>query len=311
MRVVRHLATGRAAFRSPVVALGNFDGVHLGHKAILERTLGGAERAGTDAVVFTFMPHPVAVLAPDRAPKLVTSLAQRLRFLRDAGVDGVFVQRFTRRFAALSPREFVERVLIEGLGASRVVAGYDVTFGKGRAGTPEVLRELGRELGVEVDIVEPLLLGEHKISSSATRRALADGDVELAAELLGRRHRVLGRVRLGDQRGATIGFPTANILPRGGLLPPDGVYAVRARLAGEDAWRPAVANLGTNPTFGGCGRRLETHVFDFAGDLYGRAMEVEFARRLRGEVKFPSVDALVEQIAADAAAAREFLAGPS
>lgn len=308
MRVVRHLKAGERPFRSPVVALGNFDGLHPGHGAIVRRTLERAAALGVDPVAFTFMPHPVSVLAPERAPSLITSLAQRLFRLREAGVAGVVVQRFTRQFAAHSPREFVQEFLLDGLGARAVVVGYDVTFGRDRAGTPEVLRDLGHELGFEVQVVPPLVLRERKVSSSAIRKALVAGDVGLAGELLGRSHEVQGRVRLGDRRGATIGFPTANVLPRGGLLPPDGVYAVRVMLSGESSWRPGVANLGTNPTFGGRGRRLESHLFDYDGDLYGRGLRVAFVARLRGEVKFESVDALVDQIRADAAAAREILA---
>lgn len=307
MRVVRHLKTGERPFHSPVVALGNFDGVHLGHAAIVRRTLAKAAELGGDPIVFTFSPHPVSVLAPERAPSLITSLAGRLLRLREAGLAGVVVQRFTRKFAAHTPREFVQRFLLDGLGASTVVVGYNVTFGRDRAGTPDVLRSLGDELGFGVEVVSPLVLGERTVSSSQVRKAIAAGEVDVAAELLGRPHEVRGVVRVGDRRGATIGFPTANILPRGGMLPPDGVYAVRVSVDGDGELRGGVANLGTNPTFGGVGRRLETHVFDYEGDLYGRTLRVRFVQRLRGEVKFDSVDALVAQIRADADAAREIV----
>lgn len=307
MRVVRHLNAGERPFRSPVVALGNFDGVHLGHRAIVRRTLDRAVALDADPVVFTFRPHPVAVLAPERAPVMITSLAQRLRRLREAGVAGVVVQRFTRAFSALEPREFVESILVDRLGAKAVVVGYNVTFGKDRAGTPAVLRALGAELGLGVDVVDPFELGERKVSSSQVRKAIAAGQVDVAGELLGRPHEVCGRVREGDRRGATIGFPTANVLPRGGMLPPDGVYAVRVVLD-DDSVHGGVANLGTNPTFGGVGRRLEAHLFDFDDDLYDRVIRIRFVRRLRGEVKFDSVDSLVEQIDADAQLARAILA---
>ncbi|MDG2306486.1 MAG: bifunctional riboflavin kinase/FAD synthetase [Candidatus Binatia bacterium] len=310
MRVVRHLKAGERPFHSPVVALGNFDGLHLGHGAIVRRTLDRAADLGGQPVVFTFSPHPVAVLAPERAPSLITSLAQRLYRLREAGLDGVVVQRFTPEFAAHTPREFVQRFLLAGLGAAVVVVGYNVTFGRDRAGTPDVLRSLGGELGFDVEVVDPLVLGTRKVSSSQVRKAIAAGDVDIAGELLGRLHEVRGIVRVGDRRGATIGFPTANILPRGGMLPPDGVYAVRVLIDGEPT-RGGVANLGTNPTFGGVGRRLETHVLDYNGDLYGRTIRVAFVQRLRGEVKFDGVDALVAQIRADAEAARRIVAATS
>lgn len=305
MRIVRHSRAGR--FRCPVVALGNFDGLHRGHEAILDKTISLARETGGQPVVFTFYPHPISVVAPDRAPPQVTSLAERLRGLRRLGAEGVVLQRFTHAFAATPPEVFLRNTLVAQLGAAAIVVGYDVTFGKGRRGTPELLREMAPGLGIEVGVVEAIGAGSAKVSSSAIRRALAAGDVAQAATLLGHPHRVFGRVRVGDRRGTTIGFPTANILPRGGMLPPDGVYAVRVRIEGEEALRPAVANIGTNPTFGGVGRRLEAHLLEFAGDLYGKSIAVSFVERLRGEVRFSSVDALVTQIQADAAAARGLL----
>jgi riboflavin kinase / FMN adenylyltransferase len=308
MRVVRHLSACRASFRAPALALGNFDGLHLGHRAIVERTLAYAHGEGTDAVVFTFWPHPVAVLAPLRAPAMITSLARRLALLRELGIDGVVAQRFTRGFAALSPADFVRTVLVEALGVSAVVVGYDVTFGRDRAGTPDLLRELGQAHGFAVEVVPPVEVAGLRVSSSEVRRLIDAGDVAGAARLLGRPHALIGRVRRGDRRGAGIGFPTANLLPRAGILPPDGVYAVRVGIDGEPAERPGVANLGSNPTFDGTQRRLETHLLDFDGDLYGRRLSVDLVDRLRGEMRFPSVEALTRQIASDAADARRILA---
>lgn len=311
MRVLRHQKNAASPFRSPVIALGNFDGLHRGHEAILARTAEVARQTGGEPVVFTFHPHPIAVVAPERAPAQITSLAERLRGLRELGAAGVVLQRFTPEFAATSPESFVRDFLVGRLGASGVVAGYNVTFGKDRRGTPALLRELAPELGIELGIVDAVDLRGGRVSSSEIRRALAEGDVASAARLLGHPHRVFGRVREGDRRGRTIGFPTANILPRGGMLPPDGVYAVRVALDGGGPRRDGVANLGTNPTFGGVGRRLEAHLFDFDGDLYGRRMDVFFEARLRGEVTFAGVDELVRQIEADATAARRLLRGGS
>lgn len=296
-------------FRSPVIALGNFDGLHRGHEAILARSIELAGKTGGEPVVFTFHPHPIAVVAPERAPAQITSLAERLRGLRELGAAGVILQRFTPAFAATSPESFVRDLLVGKLRASGVVAGFNVTFGKDRRGTPAMLREMAPGLGIELGIVEAVDLSGGRVSSSEVRRALASGDVARAGQLLGRPHRVFGRVREGDRRGRTIGFPTANILPRGGLLPPDGVYAVQVSFDGSTARHDAVANLGTNPTFGGVGRRLEAHVFDLDEDLYGRRMDVFFADRLRGEIRFAGVDELVQQIEADAAAARRHLRG--
>jgi riboflavin kinase/FMN adenylyltransferase len=309
MRILRHQRD--KGFRAPVVALGNFDGLHQGHKAILARTIALAEETGGEPVVFTFYPHPISVVAPERAPAQITSLAERMRGLRDLGAAGVVLQRFTPSFAEIEAGAFLRDVIVGELGASGIVAGFDVTFGHGRLGTPELLESMGPELGLRVGIVSPVAAPSGKVSSSAIRRALAAGEVAEAGRLLGRLHRVFGTVREGDRRGATIGFPTANILPFGGLLPPDGVYAVRVRLAGSEESLPAVANLGTNPTFGGVGRRLEVHLFDFDRDLYGTSIEVGFAHRLRGEIRFPSVADLVAQIEADAAQARDLLRDPS
>lgn len=307
MRVVRHLRSGSRPFRSAVVAIGNFDGLHLGHQAIMTRTRELARARDGEAVAFTFWPHPIAVLAPERAPAMITSLASRLAVLRAAGLSGAVVQRFTRQFASLTPEEFVRDVLVGALGVSAVVVGYNITFGRDRRGTPDLLAALGRTYGFDVDVVPPVTIGEQTVSSSAVRRLLTAGDVRQAGHLLGRPHTLLGRVRVGDRRGKTIGFPTANVFPRGGLLPPDGVYAVRVGIGDAPAMLPGVANLGTNPTFGVVGRRLETHLFDFDADIYGRRLRIAFAQRLRGEVKFPSVQDLVAQIRNDALAAREVL----
>lgn len=307
MRVVRHLRPGGRPFRAPVVALGNFDGVHAGHRTIFARTKSRAAGTGSDAIAFTFWPHPVAVLFPARAPAMITSLAGRLALLRDVGLDGVVVQRFTRAFASMEPEEFVDRCLVRDLGVSAVVVGYNVTFGRERRGTPGLLAELGRGAGFAVEVVEPVRAAGEEASSSEVRRRIAAGDVAGAARLLGREHRLLGRVRHGDHRGAGIGFPTANVFPRGGMLPPDGVYAVRVGIGDGRVDRPAVANLGTNPTFGPGQRRLETHLLDFSGDLYGQRLRVDLVERLRGERRFASVDELVAQIRSDADAARRLL----
>lgn len=306
MEVVRHIATCSRRFVAPVLTLGNFDGVHLGHQAILERVVSAARSAGTDAVGLTFHPHPMAVLRPEHAPTLITSLRDRITLLGGTGLDVLVLQHFTARFADMSAEEFVERFVVERLGASRVVVGHKVSFGHGRRGDAVLLARLGERFGFDVEVIGPIGVDGHDVSSSAVRRAIAAGDVRLARTLLGRPHRLGGIVERGKQRGAAIGFPTANIRVRTGMWPPDGVYAVRVRRG--DRVLDAVANVGTNPTFGVAPRTLEAHVFDFDDDLYGEPLGVEFVERLRGEVAFPSVDALVAQIARDAAAARAVLA---
>ena len=307
MEVIRHIASHARRFRGPVVTLGSFDGVHRGHQAILGTVVGDARARGDEAVVLTFEPHPVAVLRPGHAPPVLTPLAERLRLIAAAGIDVVVLQRFTRAFAAHTAEEFVAAFVVERLRAAKVVAGHSVSFGRERRGNAELLAELGAAHGFAVQVVGPVLVDGQAVSSSGVRRAIAAGDVRLAATLLGRPHRVRGRVVRGAGRGARIGVPTANLRLRPGMLPPEGVYAVRTVVAGVA--RPGVANLGRNPTFGpDAPVTLEVHLFDFAGDLYGAPCEVGFVERLRGEVRFPSVDALVDQIRRDAAAARTLLA---
>ncbi len=305
MEVVRHIATSSRRFTAPVLTLGNFDGVHCGHQAILARVVDAARAGGVEAVALTFHPHPVAVLRPDRAPALITALRDRIALMAATGIDVLILQHFTPAFAALSAEEFVERFLIERLGTSRVVVGHSVSFGHDRRGDAALLTTLGGRFGFTVEVVGPVRVDGHDVSSSVVRRSIAAGDVALARTLLGRPHRLGGWVERGRQRGAAIGFPTANVRVRAGMWPPDGVYAVR--VLHDERRIDGVANIGTNPTFGVAPRTLEVHLFDFDADLYGERLSVAFVERLRGEIAFPSVEALVAQIARDAADARALL----
>jgi riboflavin kinase/FMN adenylyltransferase len=254
----------------------------------------------------TFHPHPVAVLRPEHAPPLITSLRDRLGLLAGTDVDVLILQHFTPAFAAISAETFVERFVVERLGAKRVIVGHKVNFGQGRRGDAALLGALGARHGFGVEVVGPIQVDGHDVSSSAVRRAIAAGDLTLAATLLGRPHRLSGRVVPGRRRGATIGFPTANVRVTAGMWPPDGVYAVRMRRG--DAWLDGAANIGTNPTFGDTARTLEVHLFDFDADIYGERVSVGFVERLRGEITFPTVEALVAQIARDVDDARTVLA---
>ena len=306
MEVFRHIATSPRRFVAPVLTLGNFDGVHRGHQAILGRVAEIARVRGGEAVALTFNPHPVAVLRPERAPALITSLRDKIRLMAAVGVDVLVVQHFTPAFAQLSAEAFIERFVVQRLRATRLVVGHSVSFGHERRGDSALLAELGKRLGFEVEVVGPIGVDGHEVSSSAVRRAIAAGDVALATKLLGRPHRLGGRVVPGRRRGATIGFPTANVRVRVGMSPPDGVYAVRVQY--REAWLDGVANIGTNPTFGDVPRALEAHLFDFDADLYGERVSVAFIERLRSEIAFSSVEALVAQIGRDAERARAILA---
>lgn len=315
MELIRHIESHPRRFVAPVVTLGNFDGVHQGHQAILQRVVAEARAHRTDAVAITFHPHPIAVLRPERAPSLLMPLREKVRWIAATGVDVVVLCHFTRAFAALEPETFVERFLVGRLGVSRLIAGHSVSFGHERRGNAALLETLGRRFGFDVEEVGPVRVDAHEVSSSLVRRVVAAGDVRLATALLGRPHALVGRVVAGRRRGVALGFPTANVHVRAGLHPPDGVYAVRVEIDGRPACaaltRDGVANIGRNPTFGENARTLEAHLFDFDGDLYGRRCRVALVERLRGEIAFPSVEALVAQIRRDADSARAILArGP-
>ena len=310
MRVIRHLPRVTAPLPRVVLTLGNFDGVHRGHQAIIAEARAKAEAEGGQVVALTFHPHPLAVLAPDRAPGMIQSLHDRLADLRAEGVAVTIAQRFTRAFASLEPDQFVERFLLPSLELRHVVVGYNVTFGQGRRGTAATLAALGTRLGFAVDTVGPVQTGDVVVSSSRIRTALGNGDVAKAQALLGRPYRLRGRVVTGERRGRTLGFPTANLhVPPGVLVPAHGVYAVRVHVDGRP--HDGVVNVGVRPTFGELRRTIEAHLLDWSGDLYGRWLVLEIVAHLRGEKRFDGVDALRAAIEADGASARRVLAAPS
>ncbi|MCB0894598.1 MAG: bifunctional riboflavin kinase/FAD synthetase [Nocardioides sp.] len=292
-----------------VVVIGNFDGVHLGHRHVVSRAHEVAAERALPVVAITFDPHPMAVLRPEHAPTTLTSLEVRAELLADAGADAVLALPFDRAVAAWSPEEFVERVLVDGLHAAVVVVGANFRFGNKAAGDVEVLRREGERLGFSAEGI-PLDGGPQVWSSTYVRMSLAAGDVAGAAEALGRSYSVRGTVVRGDQRGRELGYPTANV-PTGALTaaPPDGVYAGWLRRLDTGETFPAAISVGTNPTFTGVReRRVESYVLDRTDlELYGVEVEVGFVERLRGMVAFDSVDSLVEQMKADVDRARELL----
>lgn len=306
MRVIRHLGSAKGLVRNPVLTLGNFDGVHLGHRRILSRVVAEARRLGGDAVAITFHPHPAAVLAPERAPAPIASLRERLEIFGELGLDVVLVVRFTLEFSRIEPEDFVARVLVGTLGIERAVVGHSVSFGRNRRGDAELLRREGERFGFDVEVVGPVSVDGVAVSSTEIRRRLREGDFQGASRMLGRPYRICGRVVAGDRRGKLLGFPTANVRPRIPLIVPDGVYAVRVDVGGRQV--PGIANIGRNPTFGeGRPRGVEAHLFGFDGDLYGRRIRVELVEWLRAERRFPSAEALVEQIRRDVERARQVL----
>lgn len=296
--------------RGAVAALGNFDGVHIGHQAVIAAARVRASALSAPSAVIVFEPHPRQHFAPQAPPFRLQTPDQRARAIEALGVTALFELRFDAAMAGRSAEAFAAEVLAQALGVRVVLIGEDFRFGRGRAGGAAELARFGAELGFEVGTTDLLGFGGEKISSSQIRAALREGRVEEAARLLGRPFAIEGEVLQGAQRGRSIGFPTANQALRAYQRPAFGVYAVEARLApGERPW-PGVANFGVKPTIGGAPEPLlETHLFDFAGDLYGRAIEVSLLHFLRPERRFDSFEMLRAQIAADAAAARALLRG--
>jgi len=296
-----------APFRGGIVALGNFDGFHKGHQAVVGRALARARAEGRPALVATFDPHPMRFFRPDSPWFRLTTMDQRARLLAAAGVDAMYVFRFDAAFAAASPEEFVSGWLGERLGAAGVVTGEDFTFGRNRGGDIALLAKLGAAHGFAAEAVPPVTDGGLPVSSSRIRAALREGDCETAARLLTRPFTIEGVVEHGDKRGRTIGYPTANLSLDRYLRPRFGVYAVRGRLP-DGRELDGAANLGIRPTFEPPKELLEPYFFDFSGDLYGQRIAVELVSFLRPEAKFDSFDALVAQMARDCDEARSRLA---
>jgi riboflavin kinase/FMN adenylyltransferase len=309
MRVVRGDGRSEALPRGGAVTIGNFDGLHRGQRTLVEHVARRAGELGAPAVVLTFDPHPLSVLAPAREPPRLTSERQRRELLAAAGIDLLWLVPFDAALAAWEPERFVRELLAERLGAREVAVGSTFRFGRERAGDVGLLRRLGAELGFTVSGLREHADAAGTLSSTRIRRAVGEGEVEAAAELLGRPFAVDGAVVHGDQKGRSIGWPTANVAPVDPklLLPASGVYAAELTLLGENSTYPGVANVGTRPTRGtGGGVTLEIHLFDFGREIYGEPVEVAFRRRLRRERRFPSFAALREQIARDAEEAREY-----
>lgn len=290
------------SLRGSAICLGNFDGVHLGHQALFAE----AARHG-QVVALTFHPHPGKVLQPQLAPRLIVSQARKLELLEASGVKAVIVQPFSMDYARTTPLAF-EQSLFDGVGATTIVVGYDFTYGQKRAGTVETLEAAASTRGAQVKTVKAVSLEGVVVSSSKVREYVLEGRVEAAARLLGRPFDLDGVVVPGAGRGRTIGFPTANIDTANELRPAAGVYAVRVRVIGEDVRRGGAANIGVKPTFGGGEVTIEAHLFDFAGDLYGKRLRVEFLERLRPEKRFASASELSSQIARDLESARAAVA---
>ena len=305
MRIVRGIKNFTERLPNPVLTLGNFDGVHLGHQAIFRKVVERAREISGTSVAFTFEPHPLKVLSPDRSPQLLNTFHGKLRLFETAGIEVVICANFTRAFADQHPEDFAREVLHKQIGVKEVYVGYDYAFGKGREGSIESLKRMGQTHGFKVGVIEPVQVDGVVVSSSTIRDLITSGRVEEGARLLGRHYTIEGEVVHGSHRGHTLGFPTANIKSANELIPAFGVYAVLARVEGR--MFKGVASIGIRPTFDGGPVSMEVFLFEFSEDLYGKEMEVAFVKRLRGEEKFSDVEALVRQIQKDVQKAREAL----
>ena len=297
MRIVRGLKNFSERLPSPVLTLGNFDGVHLGHQAIFKKVIERTREINGTSIVFTFEPHPLKVLAPERSPRMLNTFHGKMKLLAAAGIEIVICANFTRTFAEQHPEDFARDVLFKQIGVREVYVGYDYAFGKGREGSIESLKEMGRTFGFEVGVVEAVQVNDIVVSSSVIRDLISAGSVEEAAGLLGRRYAVEGEVVHGSHRGQTLGFPTANLKIANELIPAHGVYAVLAQV--EYQTIKGVASIGVRPTFDAGPVSIEVYLFDFHEGLYGKEIEVQFVKRLRGEEKFSNAGALVQQIRKD------------
>ncbi len=299
-------------WRNPVLTLGNFDGVHLGHKKILERVVQRARQVDGEAVVATFYPHPARILRPDRAPMPLISLQDRIAALEEAGAEGLWVIPFDEEFATREAEDFIRDCLVGRVRVQGVILGPDARFGRGRRGNPEMLRELGRAHDFFVELVPDVDLEGERISSTRIRRMVTEGRVDQAARLLGRPYRLRGEVVLGHRRGRKLGFPTANLAVEDLLLPGNGIYACRARVGAHPETADVlecVTSVGVRPTFDSGPVTVEAHLLDFDENIYGHVISLEFVEKLREEKKFPSVEALVEAMYRDVTDTRRVLAG--
>ncbi len=306
MRIVRDLDELKQPLRNAVVTIGNFDGVHLGHREIFRRVVRRAQEFGGPSVVHTFVPHPLKVLAPERAPLLINTYEEKEQLIEASCIDVLVCTPFTAALAALPARHFVRQVLVDRIGLRHLIIGYDYLFGKDRQGNAELLRHMGEQLGFSVEVLQPIRGEGELYSSTRVRQLIQEGQVGRVVALLGRNFALQGQVVHGFKRGKTLGFPTANIKTDRELLPATGVYAVKVRRGGRLI--DGVLNIGFNPTFEAADLCIEVHLLDFDEQLYGEQLHIYFIERLRDEKRFTGPEHLVRSIQEDIRRARSILA---
>ncbi|HKK00682.1 MAG TPA: bifunctional riboflavin kinase/FAD synthetase [Desulfuromonadales bacterium] len=306
MRIIRNFSELTAPLPGAVATIGNFDGVHLGHREIFRSVVRKAHAIDGTSVVLTFAPHPLKVLAPERAPRLINTYAEKERLIKASCIDVLISIPFTREVASIPATRFVEEILVGRIGIKHLIIGYDYAFGRNREGNADFLIRMGARLGFSVDVLPPITQQGEIYSSTRIRRFLAEGKVAEVVDLLGRHFTLEGKVIHGAKRGAGLGFPTANLETDKEILPCPGVYAVKVK-RGDDLL-DGVVNIGTNPTFGCSGVSVEVHLLDFHEGIYGETLRLYFVARLRGEQRFAGPEALASAIDADVERARKILA---
>jgi riboflavin kinase/FMN adenylyltransferase len=305
MKIIRNLDDIRGKLTNAVVTIGNFDGVHLGHRRIFQRVRDAAVALDGVSVVITFIPHPLKLFPSLKSLQLITPYAEKESLVEASGIDYLLVIPFTEQFAALTAPEFISRILLGLIGMKKLIIGYDYAFGRNREGNVALLRKLGAELGFEVEVLAPIGDGEYVYSSTRIREMIGQGNVKEVVSLLGRHFSFDGTVVHGHQRGKGLGFPTANLATENELIPENGVYAVKVKIV--DAIFDGACNIGSNPTFGDDTKSIEVFIFDFDGDLYGRRLRLYFVERIRDERKFPNAASLQQAIQTDVLRCREIL----
>ncbi len=307
MKIIEDIEEFCHKLSRPVVTVGTFDGVHRGHMSVLSTVQTRAQELKRESIALSFEPHPQTVLNPKTASPILTTKEEKLEIIEKIGIHTFVILSFTRDFSLLSPKDFVERILLSRLGVGRFIIGHDHGFGRGRSGDIDMLEQLGQELGFEVEVVPPQIVDGDRISSTRIRKLISSGNMRLAANFLGRNYSFSGEVVKGESRGKQLGFPTANI--RIGdpwkLIPPDGVYAVWTEVSGRRY--KGVMNVGYRPSFGGKEHVVEVHIIGFESDLYGRTLKVEVLEKIRDEMKFGSADQLAKQIEKDKEKGEEIL----
>jgi riboflavin kinase/FMN adenylyltransferase len=307
MKIITDYQNCPADAKNSIIALGNFDGVHKGHREIIKFITASAKKNGIPSAVMTFEPHPVSVFKPEVENFRLTTLEQKAELLADLGIDFLFVNNFNHQFAQISAEDFVHNILVDSLQVKHITIGYDFIFGHNRGGNAALLKELSQKYKYQFTQVEAISDNEEVFSSTRIREALSAGDLAKAKSMLGRNYSSYGIVARGDNRGKSLGFPTINVNTGDLLLPHMGVYAVKVKVNSGKKVYSAVANIGTKPTFNGTKTGLEVHIFDFDKDIYGANVEIEFIEYIRAEKKFDSIELLKSQISTDCVKAREIL----